>query len=353
MVKIGVAQSEKDLGELSQKIQATEPLDSAINNEEMLYYRDDVTSDLWCKWKKGDGTVVKKNMSASGGGANHNLLDGSTHPDTLAGTVVRGDIVVGNLTPKWARKALGLSGQYLRSDGTDLLYSSILAGDLPASVILDTETNVIIDAMIAAHTSTKITITAKGQLNSALLYNDQNNNLGAFYEDLAQIVAPVNPAAGTRRLFVDSADGKLKVRTSAGSNVSLEEQGGAGTPRESLVGHWSQSMTKTNIGTSFVDIYNQANADGKSVSIDTNGKTDLRLTVNWNKVGAGTQTVQVIDVVGSVVLVSMNVVSGYNDSGLIAIPASLLNTVKRYKLQGKSTTSTDDPIFEGATICLK
>lgn len=128
---------------------------------------------------------------------------------------------------------------------------------------------------------------------------------------------------------------------------------GGGTARESLVAQWSQSITKTNIGTAFVNIYNQTNADGKSVSIDTNGKTEARLSVNWNKIGAGTQTVQVIDVVGSVVLISMNVVSGYNETALTAIPASLLNTVKRYNLRAKSTTAADDPIFEGAAIYLK
>ena len=100
--------------------------------------------------------------------------------------------------------------------------------DLDASVLVPLSRLAgIVDAQIGAHTSTKITITAKSQLNSALLYNDQNNALGAFYEDLAQIVAPANPAAGTRRVFVDSVDGKLKVRTSAGTSISLEEQGGA------------------------------------------------------------------------------------------------------------------------------
>jgi hypothetical protein len=80
----------------------------------------------------------------------------------------------------------------------------------------------ITDANIASHTSTKIAITAKAQLNSALVYNDQNNSFGAFYEDLSQISTPANPAAGTRRIFVDSATGKLSLRTSAGATVVLE-----------------------------------------------------------------------------------------------------------------------------------
>ena len=38
----------------------------------------------------------------------------------------------------------------------------------------------ITDANIATHTTTKITTTAKGQLNSAIAYNDQTNTFGAF-----------------------------------------------------------------------------------------------------------------------------------------------------------------------------
>jgi len=46
------------------------------------------------------------------------LLDGVLNTDTLAGTVVRGDIVVGNTTPKWSRKAVGTG--VLVADGTDV-----------------------------------------------------------------------------------------------------------------------------------------------------------------------------------------------------------------------------------------
>ena len=53
-------------------------------------------------------------------------------------------------------------------------------------------------------------------------------DIGAFYADVAQISVPSNPAAGARRVFVDSATGKLSVRTNAGATVSLEEVGGNG-----------------------------------------------------------------------------------------------------------------------------
>ena len=47
-------------------------------------------------------TLVLGARRAAAGGANHNLLS-ITHPDTLAGNVVAGDIVRGNNTPKWER----------------------------------------------------------------------------------------------------------------------------------------------------------------------------------------------------------------------------------------------------------
>ena len=129
--------------------------------------------------------------------------------------------------------------------------------------------------------------------------------------------------------------------------------GGSGTPREDCVAQWNVSITKTNIGTSFVNVYTQTNSDGKSVQIDTNGKTEVKLYVLWNKVGSGTQTVQVLEVGTANVLISMNVVSGRNVSALTAIPEGLANAVKFYALQVKSTTAADDPIFEGARIYLK
>ena len=128
--------------------------------------------------------------------------------------------------------------------------------------------------------------------------------------------------------------------------------GGGSTPRGGyLMSHWTMSQTKSNIGTSFVNVYPQTNSNGKAILIDTDAFTTARLYVQWNKIGTGTQTCQVIN--GATVLVSTNVVSGSNDSGFDAIPAGLLNTENAFRIQCKSTTSTDDPIFESASIWMK
>jgi len=49
----------------------------------------------------------------------HNLLS-TTHGDTLADTVVRGDLMIGNSTPKWARLAKGTSGYVLKAGADDI-----------------------------------------------------------------------------------------------------------------------------------------------------------------------------------------------------------------------------------------
>lgn len=64
-----------------------------------------------------NGTTSDLDTTAAGGG--NALLDGSAHTDTLAGTVVRGDVIVGNSTPKWSRLGIGAARTYLKSDGTD------------------------------------------------------------------------------------------------------------------------------------------------------------------------------------------------------------------------------------------
>lgn len=55
----------------------------------------------------------------------HNLLS-AVHGDTLADTVVRGDLMVGNLTPKWSRLAFPAAptGKILQATATDVAWSA-------------------------------------------------------------------------------------------------------------------------------------------------------------------------------------------------------------------------------------
>lgn len=73
-------------------------------------------------------------LTAAGTLLTHDLLSVTHHGDTIPAAVVRGDIITGQgAAPNtfWTRLAIGSSGNYLRSDGTDTAWSAFQAGDLP------------------------------------------------------------------------------------------------------------------------------------------------------------------------------------------------------------------------------
>ena len=62
----------------------------------------------------------------SGGiGSDHKLLS-ATHTDTLAGDVVRGDMIVGDSTPKWSKLTVGSAYAIITTDGSDITWSTFL-----------------------------------------------------------------------------------------------------------------------------------------------------------------------------------------------------------------------------------
>ena len=163
------------------------------------------------------------------------------------------------------------SGHILIYDGVDTWDNKIMSGDatLAASGAITITSNAVADAEIAAHTSTKITITTKGQLNSGIIYDDQNNSLGAFYLDIDDIAVPANPSAGFRRLFVNTATGEISVRTSAGVTVSLEAGAAGGEVNtHSSLGGGSFALTaatpKTGANLNLISI---SNGDGMNASL--------------------------------------------------------------------------------------
>jgi len=70
-----------------------------------------------------------------GGATSHNLLS-TTHSDTEADAVVQGDLIVGGATPTWERLALGASGTFLRSDGSNPSWLALQASDIDTLALL-------------------------------------------------------------------------------------------------------------------------------------------------------------------------------------------------------------------------
>ncbi len=94
--------------------------------------------------------------------APHSILDSTQHTDTLTGTVLRGDILVGNLTPKWARVAKGTSGSVLTSGASDVAWTTwYLSGIAAQTYTLPPATAYLTggNVTLSGPTSTRRTIT--------------------------------------------------------------------------------------------------------------------------------------------------------------------------------------------------
>jgi hypothetical protein len=71
-----------------------------------LWYNS--TTNVFKYW---DGSVIQ--TLGSGGSSPHDILS-AIHSDALAASVVQGDLIVGNATPRWARFAKGTDGHFLK-----------------------------------------------------------------------------------------------------------------------------------------------------------------------------------------------------------------------------------------------
>jgi hypothetical protein len=85
-----------------------------------LWVKNDSPATLWFTDDVGTDTQL-----GAGGGANHDILDGSVHQDSVADGVTRGSIIYGNATPKWDELVVGTDKQVLVSDGTDVAWDTI------------------------------------------------------------------------------------------------------------------------------------------------------------------------------------------------------------------------------------
>jgi hypothetical protein len=112
----------------------------------------------WSRLPKGsDGQYLKVVSGLPAwadppGAADHNLLS-TTHPDTLAAVVVRGDLLVGNSTPKWTRLPKGSQYYVLVMGAADPSWALISNGNIDAAAaILESKLALNYPTHAAAHT---------------------------------------------------------------------------------------------------------------------------------------------------------------------------------------------------------
>lgn len=96
----------------------------------------------------------------------------------------------------------------------------------------------IVDTNIGSHTSTKITITAKGQLNSSIVYTDQANTLGDFDFIVRENRLKLQNPANTFSYIIDTsaitANRTITLPLLTGNDVAVTEA-------------FSQTLTNKNI----------------------------------------------------------------------------------------------------------
>jgi len=80
-------------------------------------------------------STISGGEAGVGSATSHDLLS-TTHSDTESAPVAQGDLIVGGATPTWERLALGASGTFLKSDGSNPNWATLQASDIDTLALL-------------------------------------------------------------------------------------------------------------------------------------------------------------------------------------------------------------------------
>ena len=98
---------------------AAQPAATAVSAGTLYYVTDEG------KTERSTGAAWQD--CSDSGSAAHDILS-ATHSDSLTASVVRGDLLIGNSTPKWARLAKGTSGHVLTMGANDPAWTASTTG---------------------------------------------------------------------------------------------------------------------------------------------------------------------------------------------------------------------------------
>jgi hypothetical protein len=114
------------------------------------------------------------------------------------------------------------------------------------------------------------------------------------------------------------------------------------------------SVTKSNIGTAYVDVLPGAN--GQRSLIDFTGATEFRVILSANLVGSGPFGVQLVRDGDSSVLYEAASIAQTGerelDTDWLLVPQGI-DGLTLVRLQAKSTTAADDPVFRRCTVVVR
>jgi hypothetical protein len=120
-------QSISALGTAANRIIYTTGVDTwaelASNSSATKYYLQTYSdgAPAWAQVAYGDLSGVPSTFTP----AAHNILDSTKHGDATTASVTRGDLIIGSgVSPTWFRLPKGSANSYLKSDGTDISWST-------------------------------------------------------------------------------------------------------------------------------------------------------------------------------------------------------------------------------------
>jgi hypothetical protein len=261
-----------------------------------------------------------------------------------------------NRIPKF-NTAIDIRDSNAEDDGTNWNFLSAITNiDLNSNPILDFVAGSIMD--IAGNTIDNIGILIDNSADPA--------DTGTIRLGFDQCISWESSPTGTDRCFnIAGSDFKILLSSPTNNQILKFNSTSAKWENESepalrrFAAHWNKQVVLTNVGTPYLEVYKSASEIGMAVEMDTTGKTQVKLDLVWDKIGTGTQSIRLISCTpsatncdttsGTVLIEIVGLVDGYNIS-TVSIPSSLLNTVKYYQLEAKSTTAADDPIFLQAVV---
>jgi hypothetical protein len=160
----------------------------------------------------------------------HNILDSTYHGDVLTGSILRGDILYGNATPKIARLAKGAAGAVLTGDGTDTAWSTYYLSGTAAQTYTFPAVGGTVALLNAANvftTTQTVSIPGTGQTPwTALSPNSMSHHAGDYNMGYK---FTVNAAGQITKL-------RLRVGDTGVHNVRLYDSGGTVLATASITG---------------------------------------------------------------------------------------------------------------------
>jgi hypothetical protein len=116
----------------------------------------------------------------------------------------------------------------------------------------------------------------------------------------------------------------------------------------------TRDVTKTNIGTSYVNI--PPGLNGERSLVEFTGCAEFRIVLNMNFVGTGPMNARVVRDSDNAVLYESPNITGVGekelDTGWLTIPAAA-SGLEVVRLQGKSNTGADDPQYRRCVMLVR